>query len=106
MELRLSVTEAGDGITCDCADWADAKLVPSKWPVAGHYHNMLDIAWFGEVITCDPGRTDGAHSLRTQEYRAEDVFLETPISHSGGYRVPLYEGNVGCIGLRWLERRR
>ena len=26
-ELRLVVTDAGDGITCDHADWADAKLL-------------------------------------------------------------------------------
>lgn len=25
--LRLVVTDAGDGITCDCADWADARLI-------------------------------------------------------------------------------
>lgn len=27
-ELKLVVTDAGDGITCDHADWADARIVP------------------------------------------------------------------------------
>ena len=27
-ELTLVVTDAGDGINCDCANWADARLVP------------------------------------------------------------------------------
>ena len=26
-ELRLEVTDAGDGITCDCADWASAGTI-------------------------------------------------------------------------------
>ncbi|MCX7599613.1 MAG: NPCBM/NEW2 domain-containing protein [Armatimonadetes bacterium] len=26
-ELELVVTDAGDGITCDHADWADARLL-------------------------------------------------------------------------------
>ncbi len=28
-ELRLVATDAGDGITCDCANWAEARLVRS-----------------------------------------------------------------------------
>jgi len=31
-ELRLVVTDAGDGITCDCANWANARLVRSTKP--------------------------------------------------------------------------
>ena len=31
-ELRLVATDAGDGINCDVANWADAKLVKSAAP--------------------------------------------------------------------------
>ena len=27
LELRLEVTDAGDGITCDAANWANARLI-------------------------------------------------------------------------------
>ena len=29
-ELLLEVTDAGDGISCDHADWADARLIGNK----------------------------------------------------------------------------
>ena len=29
-ELLLIVTDAGDGITCDHADWADARLIGNR----------------------------------------------------------------------------
>lgn len=34
-ELRLVVTDAGDGISCDHADWADAKLLAGEPEVRG-----------------------------------------------------------------------
>jgi len=49
---------------------------------------------------------DGAHSTRIQEFRAEDVCLESPVRPDGGlYTIPAYPGNRGCIGLQWAETR-
>ncbi len=105
-ELRLVVGDAGDGITCDCANWAEARLVRSESPKPTAPGTILDVAPFGEVVTCDPARMDGARSTRIQEYRAEDVFLETPIPPDGAGRYAVPASPAGqCIGLRWLERR-
>ena len=56
-ELRLVVTDAGDGIVYDCADWADARLIrdPSVKPVPAA---DVDIAPFGRVISWDPNAED------------------------------------------------
>lgn len=105
-ELRLVVTDAGDGLTCDCADWADAKLIRSHQQHTPAPQSMLDVAPFAELVTCDPERTQGATATRIQEYRAEDVFLETPLAvdKEGVYRLKDTPAGA-CIGLRWLERR-
>jgi hypothetical protein len=94
--LRLVVTDAGDGISCDCANWAEARLTRAagvvKKPV-----EMFDVASFAQLVTSDPSRSDGARSARTQEYRPEDVYLEWPIES--------LNSPVKCVGLNWLERR-
>jgi len=98
-ELRLVVTDAGDGITCDCADWANARLVKSASPKSIPLAARVDIGQFAQVVTSDPSRTDGCRSSRVQESRAEDIFLETPIAPKDG----VY--SASCIGLDWMERR-
>jgi hypothetical protein len=94
--LRLVVTDAGDGINCDCANWADARLTRAagfaKKPV-----EMFDVAPFAQLVTSDPKRSDGARSARTQEYRPDDVYLQWPIES--------LNSPVKCVGLNWLERR-
>ncbi|HTL27725.1 MAG TPA: NPCBM/NEW2 domain-containing protein, partial [Tepidisphaeraceae bacterium] len=94
--LRLVVADAGDGINCDCANWAEARLTRVTG-VARKPPAMFDVAPFAELVTSDPGRNDGARSARTEEYRGEDVYLEWPIDS--------VNSRVKCIGLNWLERR-
>jgi hypothetical protein len=104
-ELRLVVTDAGDGIMCDCANWANARLVPSASPTPRpSTAERVNIAPFAQVVTCDPHRMDGARANRVQEFRAEDLFLETDLAPSakGIYTVP---PETRCIGLKWMERR-
>ncbi len=45
----------------------------------------MDIARFARVVTWDPNRTDGARASRIEEFRAEDLFLESdvPVSRDG-----------------------
>jgi len=106
-ELRLVVTDAGDGITCDCANWAEARLVPDPTPrPVAAVRPALDIAPFARVVTSDPKRTEGTRAGRTEEFPAEDVFLTTEIlpAADGSYTVPAHAA-VGCIGLEWPEMR-
>lgn len=106
-EMRLQVTDAGDGITCDCANWANARLVPSASPRATSSAIRLDVAPFARVVTSDPARMNGCKAGRTEEYHAEDIYLETDLraDASGAYAVPFTREGPGAIGLRWLERR-
>ncbi|MCL5099090.1 MAG: NPCBM/NEW2 domain-containing protein, partial [Candidatus Omnitrophica bacterium] len=107
-ELRLAASDAGDGITCDVADWVEARLVPDALAQAEADKCTVDIAPFGQVLTWDPERMDGARNGRTEEVRVEDLFLGTEIAPDtdGFYAVPQNKNGMGCIGLRWLEKRR
>jgi hypothetical protein len=107
-DLRLVATDAGDGMTCDCADWVNARLIRSSSPAATQPARVLDIAKFAQVVTSDPARLEGSHANRVQEYRAEDVYLDAPArpDGNGAYAVAPANGQPGCIGLKWLERRR
>ncbi len=100
-ELRLAVADAGDGIICDMADWAEARLLRSGVPVPAAAVEF-DVARFGERVTCDPRRTEGARAGRTAEYAAEDVFLERPILENA---APCWQDGSACAGIVWLERR-
>lgn len=108
-ELRLVVTDAGDGITCDCANWAEARLVRARQPARKPQQPLrVDVAPFARVITSDPNRTEGCRAGRIEEYLAEDIFLEEPLlpNPDGTYTVPASADGQGSIGLHWLERRR
>lgn len=104
--LRLVAADAGDGITCDCADWANARLTldPAAKRLAAQ--DAVDVAAFARVVNSDPKRTGGTAANRVQELPAEDVFLETDLEPAadGTYTIPVTEG-LGCIGLRWHEMR-
>ena len=101
-EMRLVVTDAGDGITCDCANWANVRLTRSVSPAPTNAGTRLNIAPFAQVITCDPNRMDGARANRVQEFHAEELFLETEILPG---KDGMYSPQQGCIGLKWAERR-
>ena len=106
-ELRLVVTDARDGITCDCANWADARLVPDPAAKPAVPGRGVDVGQFARVMTWDPERMDGARNSRIEEFAADELFLGTEILPvSGLFTVPRYKGELGCIGLEWLERRR
>jgi hypothetical protein len=106
-ELRLLVTDAGDGITCDCANWAAARLAPSKSPAAPSEKTYAEIAPFARVETWDPERQKGTAALRTEAFPAEDVRLgqELTPDTQGIYAAPVNSANRACIGLEWMERR-
>lgn len=99
--MRLVVDQAGDGIGYDSANWANARLVPAPAAFVRKRYRM-DVARFAQPVTCDPARTDGARAGRTEEYLAEDVFLEAPFK---GGEAPLYKDGRRCVGLVWVERR-
>lgn len=105
-ELRLIAKDGGDGIICDCADWANARLIPLPLTPKERRKAKVNIAPFARVVFSDPDRFDGCRCSRTEEFPPEDIFLEKeiPPSHEG-YVVPLKNGK-GCIGLLWFERRR
>lgn len=107
-ELALVMTDAGDGITCDCANWVEARLTRAGRPAAAPPAEYLDAAPFARVVTCDPARTTGARAGRTEEFLAEDVFLEidVPRRREGSWEVPTYGAGIGCVGLWWMEPRR
>ena len=106
-ELRLEANDAGDGMTCDMANWANARLTPAGAAARHDPEPPVDIAQFARVVTWEPNRTDGARASRIEEFRAEDLFLESnvPRQPDGTYRVPLSTNKLGCIGLQWLNRR-
>jgi len=107
-ELKLVSKDAGDGIICDCADWANARLIrdPSVRKSERRLNNM-DIAPFAKVVYSDPERMDGCRCNRIEEFPPEDLFLEKELAPSSeGYIVEKGKNGEGCIGLVWYERRR
>jgi hypothetical protein len=106
-ELRLEANDAGDGITCDMANWLNARLTRASAASRHAPEQPVDMARFARVVTWDPSRTDGARASRIEEFRAEDLFLESdlPVSPDGTYRVMVSANGLGCIGLQWLNRR-
>ncbi len=104
--LRLVAGDAGDGITCDCADWADARLIPLESAARPAPGTFLDAAPFAHVVTSDPERMDGTHASRIQEFPAEDVFLSTEVlaGADGMYAIST-AAKSAAIGLEWEENR-
>lgn len=105
--LELVVTDAGDGMACDCADWAEARLVRDPAAPARPPARSLDIAPFATVITGDPARTVGMRAGRVDEVPPDDLGLDIPVRchPKGGYQPAVY-GDRACLGLLWRERRR
>ena len=101
-ELRLEANDAGDGITCDMANWVNARLTRANVAARHAPEPLVDIAPFARVVTWDPNRSDGARASRIEEFRAEDLFLETnmPKDPDGTYRITVSTNGLGCIGLQ------
>ena len=88
-DLELIVTDAGDGIAYDCADWAEARLTRSTQKSSTAPAPYIDIASFGTIIKSDPNRMDGARAGRIDEYFNEDIYLDVPAQRDaeGNYRT-------------------
>ena len=104
-EMRLVVTDAGDGITCDCADWADARLTrnPVARPSAAQ---VVNVAPFGRIMSWDPAKQTGTTASRVGEFPREDIEPGREITPAadGQLAVPNWNGR-GCLGVQWYESR-
>lgn len=105
-ELRLIVNDAGDGITADCADWADARLTRNPATAEDRTKEPVDVARFAQVRSWDPIAMEGTKAIRSEEFPAKDIapYVEVLASADGTYAVPA-KGGTGCIGLEWDEER-
>ncbi len=104
-ELRLVANDAGDGITSDCADWADARL--TRDPAAtNRAAPTVDVARFARALSWDPKVMAGTKASRLEEMPAEDIapYKEILPSPDGTYWVPTKDAS-GSIGLQWDETR-
>ncbi len=106
-ELRLVVEDGADGIACDVANWAEAVLVRDESASMQEFV-PLDAGQFGQIITCDPDRMEGARAGRTEEYFPDDIYLEQAVTRhaAGKYVAPVDADGRSCLGIRWLEARR
>ncbi len=106
-EMTLDASDAGDGITCDMANWAEARLTRSNESPAVAAEPPVDIAPFGRIVTWDPNRMAGTRASRLEEFPAEDLFLETDLhaDAGGNFAVPVSTNGLACIGVQWLNRR-
>jgi len=102
--LRLVARDAGDGLACDMADWAEARLVRDPAvPVQTQKPEPFDAAVYAEVLTSDPARMQGEQAGRFKPMREEDLYWEKPVvrDSDGSYLAPVDEAGRACIGLRW-----
>ncbi|NQT14219.1 MAG: NPCBM/NEW2 domain-containing protein, partial [Planctomycetes bacterium] len=106
-ELRLVVTDAGDRIVSDVANWANARLTRDSRAKERRARSTVNVAPFARVVTSDPKRTEGTKAGRVEEFPAEDVtFTEELLpAADGSYTVPVDGEGVGCLGLEWYEFR-
>lgn len=106
-ELVLEAGDNGDGIACDMANWANARLLRSRPAHAPTTADAVDIAPFAQVVVSDPQRTNGATADRLQEFRAEDIMLESELrpDADGSYVVKPDAGGIACPGLKWFGNR-
>jgi hypothetical protein len=105
-ELRLVATDAGDGITCDCADWADARLVRAAAATAKAPSAATDVAPFAAVRSWNWHELEGTRAGRLDEFPAADLQPWTEVVRdTDGFAVAVRDG-FACIGLEWREPRR
>lgn len=109
-QLKLVVTDGGDGMDADMANWAEARLIGTRASQeAGRAVERVDLAAFARVVTSDPSRMEGTKADRLDEFPEKDLILETDLvpGKDGNYTVPAPpQWKGGCIGLTWIERRR
>jgi hypothetical protein len=105
-ELRLVATDAGDGITADVANWADARLLRDPATKPTNAEASVDVAKFAQVLSWNPKIMEGTKASRSEEFPAEDIapYKEILPSTDKTYAVPS-ASDKGCIGLQWDENR-
>ena len=104
-ELRLVVNDAGDGITADCADWADARL--TRDPAAKEPRRRPSIS--PRSPGCSRGirrswkerRPSARRKFPPRTLPPTRKFFRPP---TGPIAVPATDG-IGRIGLQWDENR-
>ena len=103
-ELRLVADDAGNGITCDCANWADARLIRNPAATERPLAAAVDIVPFGQVVTWDPAVKKGTAAGRVEEFPAADLrpARELLPAADGTYRVPMWgtPAASACSGTR------
>jgi hypothetical protein len=106
-ELRLVATDAGDGILCDCADWANARLVRATAPVAVAPAPRFDVARFASVRSWNWRELEGTRAGRLDDFPEKDLapFVEPARDEGGRWQVAPLDG-FACVGLEWREPRR
>ncbi|MBN2023666.1 MAG: NPCBM/NEW2 domain-containing protein [Pirellulales bacterium] len=105
-ELRLVCEEAGDGIACDCANWADARLTRDPKAADRPREPGVDVAPFGYIVAWDPKHMTGTAASRIEEFPAEDLYPAKDLlpGDDGAYRAAVFDG-AASIGVRWDENR-
>jgi hypothetical protein len=112
-ELRLVATDAGDGITCDCANWAEARLIREPGAARRPASPAVNIARFARVVAWDPAQKQGTKASRIEEMPAGDIFpcVELAPSPGGGYTISPWKAGdsrspgPASFGLWWYENR-
>jgi len=106
-EVLLVATDGGDGINCDLTTWGGARLRRAAKPGESIGSEPVDVGPSARVVTWDPNWVQGTLASRTQDFPAQDVFLETdvPADAAGNYIVPVSTNGLACIGLEWFNAR-
>ncbi|MFO7974630.1 MAG: NPCBM/NEW2 domain-containing protein, partial [Candidatus Hydrogenedentota bacterium] len=105
-DMDLVVTDGGDGIECDLANWANATLTCADVSVERERPERVNIAPFARVMTWDPAQT-GSHPGRVEELSVDQIFLGDVVvpDAAGVYTAPKDADGRACIGLQWYENR-
>jgi hypothetical protein len=113
--LELIVTDAGDGNYADHADWADAKLVATTWPVAADHVYLSDprlepvvVRPQWRAIAFDWELNDAPLRIADQEYArglAGRAGSDVIITSLGG-RFSRFESWIGLDGRQGSARFR
>ncbi len=106
-QLVLKVTDAGDGIKSDVANWVNVRLIRDPEADGRVRPAPVDVAQFASVVTSDPQRVQGTRATRSSEMPADDLALTRELlpEADGSFRVPVVQDGTGCIGLEWREFR-
>ena len=74
--MRLVAKDAGDGLSYDMANWAEARLVIAAGQAKLLSVNCFDASQFARVVTFNPDQQGGVTTSRYVTFREDEVFLE------------------------------